>query len=190
MKGAIIGSTCSGKTTGIAYLITQLEGLRKKVGIGNEVAVDCPYPLNENGGFLTQWWILSRQIERESKLQSWFPNVIMDRSVLDSIAYAKVSLNNNKISLNDFEQIRNTALSWMKLNPYDFFIYLTPLENCQLSKHARDFQMDIENSFQEIISSIINEKILIDLNIYTFTYQDKMERNNAILKTIKEVMKL
>src|SRR3972149_5729027 len=67
MKGALIGSTYSGKTTGLAYLTYNLGYLRTKIGIGNEVAIDCPYPLGENGEFSTQWWIVTHQIEREQR---------------------------------------------------------------------------------------------------------------------------
>src|SRR3989337_1510953 len=113
-KGALIGSTCSGKTTALAYLIYNLGGLRTKVGIGNEVAIDCPYPLNEKGGFLTQWWILAHQIEREQRLSQWFPNVIMDRSVLDSIVYSFVAKEDGRTTEKEFFQIYDTATSWMK----------------------------------------------------------------------------
>ena len=186
MKGALIGSTCSGKTTGLAYLIYNLGNLRTKVGIGNEVAIDCPYPLGESGEFLTQWWIVTHQIEREHRLMSWFPNVIMDRSVLDSIVYSFVGKESGRVTEKDFFQIYDTAISWMKHSPYDFFVYLSPLDITTLQQRPKAFQLKIDSAFKLMLAFPDINKI----PIYTITEQDKDKRNKEIYDTIKEVMKL
>ena len=186
MKGALIGSTCTGKTTGLAYLTCNLGGLRTKIGIGNEVAVDCPYPLNERGGFLTQWWILAHQIEREYRLSQWFPNVIMDRSVLDSIAYTLVAKDQGRSTEKELNQIVATAKAWMENHPYDFFLYLPPLVNCPLNSRAKDFQEKVDNA----INLLFLFEDICNTQIIKIQEQEKDKRNQEILNVIKEVMKL
>jgi hypothetical protein len=187
MKVAIIGSTCSGKTTALAYLTCNLGGLRKKVGIGQEVAVDCPYPLNESGGFLTQWWILSHQIEREQRFVTWFPNVVVDRGALDSVVYALVAKEQGRITEEEFSVILETAKAWMKAEPYDAFIYLTPLENVLLTDKAKNFQTKVDSAFKLVFSL---KEVTCNVPIYTVSAQDKDNRNNAVFHIIKEIMGL
>jgi len=186
MKGALIGTHHTGKTTALAFLTYNLP-FRSQVGIGNEVAIDCPYPLNEGGGFLTQWWILVHQIERESKLAKWYPNFITDRGVIDSIVYARVLADKGKMTENEFQQIARTATAWMELFPYDFLIYLSPLDECPIGG-SRDYMMELDRQFHLTIASLNGHGM--NLQVYPVVHQDKQQRNESILKAVKEAMRL
>jgi hypothetical protein len=74
----------------------------------------------------------------------------------------------------------------MKHSPYDFFIYLSPLDIATLQHRTKDFQLKVDSAFKLMLAFPDVNKI----PIYTIMEQDKEKRNKEIFKTIKEVMKL
>jgi len=153
-KIAIVGAQSSGKTTSLYYLCYRLKEARKKIGIGHEVARECPYPLNEEGGFKTQFWILYKQIEREESLEEWYEKIILDRSVFDVIAYANYLTRLGRIKKKDYEFIRKMALDWAKKHPYTLIIYLDPLpreEDPMRGSNTQKYQDEIVKSLEGVI---------------------------------------
>ena len=80
------GVHCSGKTTRSKLAYTTL----RKAGFSVEYRTDnirsCPYPLNEQGSYISQKWILSFFRERDLK-ETNSDIVIMDRCSIDTIPY-------------------------------------------------------------------------------------------------------
>lgn len=170
MKIGITGSTCSGKTTFINYLMFTMEGIRDKVEIINERAMECPYPLNDKGGFRTQWWIQSQQILKELEAKNRSEIVITDRTVFDSIPYLQIAPYTNE----ELDFVVKTAQNWNRFYPYDYVFYFAPIVRLALSDGAHKFQMNIDEKLRRILSyNIYHDKI-----IYIPYNKNKIKRCN------------
>jgi predicted ATPase len=90
---AYTGAHRTGKTTSTFLLAAKLKILHpdKHVSIIQEIARRCPYPINKEASKKAQSWIFSQQLATELfRCQSQADIIITDRTVVDSIAYAKV----------------------------------------------------------------------------------------------------
>ncbi len=87
MKVAFIGSHGVGKTALCFGLAAHLKKIDITVGLVQEVARDCPMPINRETTLPAQSWILHTQIAREIAAAERNQAVICDRSVLDNYAY-------------------------------------------------------------------------------------------------------
>jgi thymidylate kinase len=87
MKMAFIGSHGVGKTALCYGLAAHLKRIDVTVGLVQEVARDCPMPINRDTTLPAQSWILHTQIAREIAAAERNQAVICDRSVLDNYAY-------------------------------------------------------------------------------------------------------
>ena len=89
---ALSGTHGTGKTT-LAY---ELCSKLKKKGIGSVVlderARECPFPINKDGTEETQTWLIVSQIQRELELSLSYDTVVVDRSIVDPIAYGNLTL--------------------------------------------------------------------------------------------------
>jgi len=165
-KIAIIGAHNCGKTTSLYYLCYKLKKIGKELGIGHEVARESPYPLNEEGGVLTQIWILSKQIEKEATLETKYDKVILDRSVYDSIPYCRYLAKKKLMSKADAKFLTGTAFSWAKNHPYTLLIYLEPLpleKDKARGANVEAYQKAIVRNFEKILKKIPYPVIRIDV---------------------------
>lgn len=87
MKIAFVGSHGVGKTALCYGLAAHLKKIDVSVGLVQEVARDCPMPINRDTTLHAQAWILHTQIAREIAAAERSKAVICDRSVLDNYAY-------------------------------------------------------------------------------------------------------
>ena len=139
----------------------------ENLGIGHEVARECPYPLNDQGGTLTQLWILTRHIEREVQLESYYDRIIMDRSVFDSIPYCEyLTYKIGKMKAEDLFFARNMAFEWAKIHPYTSLIYLKPLpfegQDSQRSPKIA-YQEEIDKRLFEVLKTVPYKVITVDV---------------------------
>lgn len=155
MKIALTGSTCSGKTTFLNYLGFKLSGLRTDIGILNERAMECPYPRNERGGFLTQQWILSNQIMKEYELEKQFPIVITDRTVFDVLAYIQVAPHTNA----ELNFATTIAKEWDKIHPYDYIVYFSPLTHVMKPERV-ELQLRVDRILRDTLTFFAKAKII------------------------------
>jgi len=181
MKIGVTGSTCSGKTTFIDYLRFNLPDLRKKIELVTERASECPYPLNEKGGFRTQWWIQSQQIAKEYDVQGRADVVITDRTVFDSIPYLMISSH----SIEELRFVTQVAKQWNELNPYNYILYFAviPKDRLNLSDGAHIFQHRIDKNLRTIMSLNIDHK-----NIIYIPYQEKEKRCENVLQLLNKLI--
>lgn len=151
VKIALVGATNSGKTTSLYYLSYRLKKKRIDLGIGHEVARECPYPLGESEGvtFQTQLWILCKQLQREAKLERLHDKILLDRSIYDSIAYCDYLQSKKIITKEDYKFTKTVALKWGKIHPYSLLIYLKPI-----AVEEPTFQQEIDKRFQSLLSEI------------------------------------
>jgi nicotinamide riboside kinase len=87
MKVAFIGSHGVGKTALCYGLAAHLKRVDVSVGLVQEVARDCPMPINRDTTLAAQEWILHTQIAREIAAGAHGQAILCDRSVLDNYAY-------------------------------------------------------------------------------------------------------
>jgi len=163
-KIAIIGAHNSGKITSLYYLSYKLKKIGRTIGIGHEVARECPYPLNEEGGMLTQLWILFKQIEREAQLEKNYNKIILDRSVYDSIVYSTYLTKRGKMDKKDSKFARTTALAWAENHPYHSLIYLEPLPlelDPQRGQNIIEYQQAIHEEFKLLIKRVPSKVIIL-----------------------------
>lgn len=87
MKIAFVGTHGVGKTALCFGLAAHLKKIDLSVGLVQEVARDCPMPINRDTTLHAQAWILHTQIAQEIAATERSRAVICDRSVLDNYAY-------------------------------------------------------------------------------------------------------
>jgi hypothetical protein len=180
MKIGISGATCSGKTTFLDYLRFNLPNLRKEIELISERASECPYPLNAQGGFRTQWWIQSNQILKEYESSQRVKTVIIDRTVFDSIPYLIISEHTN----DELEMTVQTAQNWNKLYPYDFVFYFAPIPITGMSDYvATQYQHRIDEGLRAILSANIPHDRIIYVPV-----QEKLKRCEQTLKTLMKLI--
>lgn len=87
---AFSGTHGTGKTTQTYLLAAKMKLDGKNVCTLDEVARECPYGINQKASWAAEEWILSTQINKELYLTKIYPNVITDRTVIDTLAYGLV----------------------------------------------------------------------------------------------------
>jgi predicted ATPase len=85
---AFSGTHGCGKTTQVYKLASTLKQKGYNVAVIDELARECPLPINKEAGVLTQFWIIASQMKREIELMSRYDYVIVDRTIFDTAAYA------------------------------------------------------------------------------------------------------
>jgi len=89
MKIAISGTHGTSKTT-LAFAkatALKLANPTKTVALLQEVAAECPLPINRNTTMESQLWILGQQLKREIELAARFDILVCDRTIFDTLAY-------------------------------------------------------------------------------------------------------
>jgi len=101
MKVAICGVQGTGKTTKVFEIAKELKykNKDKKVGIVQENAIDCPYPINENTISLSQYWLVCDQVKKELEYSKKYDIVICDRTIFDPICYCYAASVINEIKI-------------------------------------------------------------------------------------------
>ena len=77
-----------GKTTIVYGIATFLKKLGKNVAVINELARECPFPINQEADDRTQSWIANKQLTKEFEKMDRYDYLVVDRSVLDPICYS------------------------------------------------------------------------------------------------------
>lgn len=151
-KIAFSGAMNCGKTTKSHFYHYASLQMGLKSELIEEVARSCPFPLDSNSGYATQEWILNRQIELETLAASKKPDVIVcDRSVLDPLVYSKWLRTLDRLSLNELDKVRQTALSW--IHTYDAIIL------CRDYPPVEDGVRLADETTQQLLNKLFDESI-------------------------------
>lgn len=162
---AFSGTHGTGKTTQAYKLASQLKLKGKSVVVLDEVARECPFPINKESTDITQYWILSTQIRREMKLMSRYDHVITDRSIFDTIAYGILLESLNASFIDSYKSyVKKYYKQILVLNPDTF--------NFQIMDGVRDmdkiFREQVHNTILHTYSEggvefkLINSKEELD----------------------------
>ena len=140
MKIGVMGTHGAGKTTYVNEIANRIVK-RNMVGILEEVARRCPFPVNKQTSVNAQTWIYHTQIVKEIELEAAHDILICDRTILDGIAYAQ------RAGLEEFvDAYLFRALSW--LDTYDFLCWIRPgrlPEDDEFRDTDPIFQAEIDN---------------------------------------------
>lgn len=150
MKIAVIGTHGVGKTTLAALLFSEAKRRGKNARFINEVARDCPFPLNDKFSIEGAHWICTTQIHKElNAVSSKSDFIICDRSSIDPILYLHAGKHDQK----KYHFLATYAQEWLKT--YDKFIYVYPgdteIINDQVRSTDRDFQDNVHIEFNKFI---------------------------------------
>lgn len=98
MKVAITGTFGTGKTTQLFEIARdyKMQFPTMSIGLLQEMARFCPYPVNENATFEAQMWIFCTQLKEEIEYSKLYDITICDRTLFDSVAYAMVNGNKDE----------------------------------------------------------------------------------------------
>ena len=93
IKYAFSGSHSVGKTFAALKLARDLktEHPNMSVGMIQEVARHCPFPINTDATDESALWIFSEQIRKELDYSTKYDILVCDRSIMDTVAYARIN---------------------------------------------------------------------------------------------------
>ncbi|RLE67038.1 MAG: hypothetical protein DRJ38_00260 [Thermoprotei archaeon] len=152
-----MGPHCSGKTTRATLVYRVLKAAGFEVALRPEGARQCPYPLNEQGGYMTQRWILNyyraNDVLRDYNAQI----VVMDRCSLDTIPYTTYLYSVGRLSDRQFEELIFDAWSIyksMKGTKIVFYCEPLPLVADGVRSTNPEFRAFIIRQFENILGLI------------------------------------
>ena len=88
---AFTGTHGTGKTTAAYAMAHKLKLQGHNVGLVQETARLCPFPINKRMSEKSQLWIFTTQIQAKLDALRRHPVVVCDRTIIDSIAYSDVA---------------------------------------------------------------------------------------------------
>jgi len=157
MKIAYTGAHGTGKTTSVFQKASELKIMYpyKSLYILQEVARDCPLPINKDSTYSSQLWIFSSQLEREIKLTETYDILVCDRTILDNIAYFQ------NVCPEYYEYMFNLVKPFVK-ETYSEIIFKKIKDNTYLYNDG--FRV-VDNKFQQTIENnliIFYEKLIAE----------------------------
>jgi len=152
MKIAVIGTHGVGKTTLCKKLQIDFEACGQEAFIVKESVRDTPFPVNADFTPECAIWVFVEQLRRELEAEIEHEIVICDRSVMDSIIYAR-ALN---IRSDILDCCFRVAQEWMKT--YDTVVYVT-MDGTEIHSDGfrstdAKFQTDVQKEFTNWLHSI------------------------------------
>ncbi len=155
------GAQSTGKTTLLNILKEKNEDIKFVDEVTRRIKRDYNLPINEDGGNLTQFMIMSDHIANVYRDYNR-ELVILDRCVVDGLVYTQWLFANHKVnsSMNDIAiNIYNSLY-----DKYDIIFYTDPadVELVDDGERSADkkFRNDIINSFEDRIKELNNVVVL------------------------------
>ncbi len=153
LKIGVLGTHDTGKTTLAFSLCSKLKSKHLFVGFVEESVRECPFPINQMTNFLSQYWILNKQIIDEIEKHERYNVIVTDRTTIDNYAYALRASKMGKISKDDLEILRIKSQHWAKT--YNFLFYAKipkkKLEDDGFRDTTKQFQKEIDQIIKELI---------------------------------------
>lgn len=159
----ITGTQGSGKST----LTRRLHGICRRQGhkvcVVNEVADDCPCPLNTDTSEVGQWWIWREQLRRELAARNAHPDVLIcDRSMMCNMCY--LALVDSEPAKQLFSELYDTAHQWMYT--YDYVVRLPMnvewLQSGNNPKRSTD--LDFARQIDALQDNLVNRYVNITVD--------------------------
>lgn len=161
IKVGVCGSHGVGKTTFLKDLTTSLEEQKYKPILVEEVARECPLPINEDVFLASETWITLTQITHEMEVMyspayknDSYAVLLTDRTILDQYAYALSFMHRKRKQFVGVKLIQNLLNYWIRT--YNLVFHLKPLPTPPVDDGVRS----IDPLWQQEIDRIINRLIL------------------------------
>lgn len=148
MKIAIVGTHGTGKSTLSYLLASHYKKQGKNVKIIQEVARNCPFPINHGMTKEAALWIFYEHSKKELEAVEKHEVVICDRSAYDSLVYAKY------FNLTKDELLSELSYQVSYLGDYDKIIFVRPdipLQTDGVRSSDQEFQNGIDQIFSDKI---------------------------------------
>ena len=150
---AVSATQGCGKTTVIYGMATFLKKLGENVAVINELARECPFPINQLADDRTQAWIATKQITKEFEKMDRYEYLLVDRSVLDPICYSKVLHKTESISLLLTEYLAEHIRTY-----YNRLYLLDPvLFDWNVVDNVRDNDTDFRNNVHDTMHTLFED---------------------------------
>jgi nicotinamide riboside kinase len=162
MKIAVIGTHGVGKTTLCNKLAIDFVACGQEAFVITETVRDTPFPINADFTPECAIWIYGTQIKRELEACLNHDTVICDRSVIDSLIYARALNIRTKL----LDKCFRMAEEWMKT--YDVVIYVsmdgTEIHSDGFRSTDLEFQKNVQREFT---SWVYSKELYFPLTIMT-----------------------
>lgn len=174
-KIALIGSSCSGKTTLATKLVYELRkrGYLCEGVIGSDRHYTFDPKLLDTSNEAQQYVILQQAfLETEKYLRKDVDILVTDRSLIDFLAYYDYCIGRKKSSI--FAAFKHLAYAW--LSTYDLIFYLEPLP-------YRSDRLRPSNRFRREVDKVLKDLIKCSSSIQRI-YGDIESRERNILNEV------
>jgi len=176
MKIAIIGTHSTGKTTLGRMLAEKLTTLKYSVNYLNELARECPFPINEATNFEAQKWILDNQFKLEEEMHSPNGFLICDRATLDNFAYMQRA--SKGLDIRSYEKKATEHMS-----SYDFIFKTKKLDLEAEEDGVRSINDDFRDEIDNLISELLKKHKInyfelsstVDYNVHLEFILDRLQ---------------
>ena len=164
---AFSGTHGTGKSTQAYILAHKLKLIGKSAVVLDELARECPFPINQTAGAKSQFWMIAAQMKRELKLIDKYDYVITDRSLFDPLSYA-VTL--GLFSKFDFQFFKNY------MSEYYFRIFI--LDPDKFNYFISDGIRDMDPSFRiKVHNCLVGLYDDYKINYEYITDKDEIDEN-------------
>lgn len=153
LKIAVVGTHGCGKSTLVFKLAAHYKTQGFNVKIIQEVARNCPFPINEKSTIETNLWIYHEHCKQEIEASRDHEVVISDRSAYDSFIYAKF------FKMDVPESLKASAHFKLEYG-YDKVIYVRPdmpLMTDGVRSPDLSFQEGVDELFHDCFMSMLNQ---------------------------------
>ena len=158
---AISGAQGTGKSA-LAYNICAM--LKKKghnIIVLDELARECPFPINKDADAKTQAWLICQQVAKELELMQRYEYVIVDRSVIDAHCY-------NEVVHRGEDSIADELLAYIREHIATYYRHTYIPDPNIFNYNFEDGVRDTDETFrQDVHDTIINVMASTGLTNYT-----------------------
>ena len=170
MKIVLCGAQGTGKTTICYQLCGALKLRGYHVNKLPEFARHIPrgFKINEETDGRTQVWLACKQIGAEIEGKHSYDHLILDRSIVDILAYSHMAFKKGNLKEIEMGLILEMARHWFET--YDLIFWLRPDSSISLKdgfrSESKEFQIIMDEEFRDIIKSIDdrNEDKIVMIN--------------------------
>jgi len=147
IKIGFIGTQGTGKTTMCYDLAACLKKMGHNAKVMNEVARNCPLPINEEADIRSQLWIIGTTLAEE--VGSKCNLLICDRTLLDSLVYT------SRIDKTTAKLLEPFVEEYMK--SYDIIFYMRPNKGYLLEDGERSTNIEFQKDIQKLMERYIDK---------------------------------
>lgn len=175
IKIGFCGAQGTGKTTNMNIIAGELGRRGYNVGKVEEVARNCPLPINQSTKEESQVWILAEQLKEEINQTDVYKRdiVICDRTVIDIYAYYRYNHDKNDMFESVIEEWADT---------YDLIVYYPPNDAYLKDDGVRSVDKRYRDKIDNIMLDILDEYDYIEYNNTYGVIKNILDEKNDLHK--------